>query len=531
MLFRTNLVDVFEESVARRPGHPALVDNERRWTYQALHRQVLEVSWLLRELGVQRGDRVGISLPKSTEEVVGTLAAAGVHAAFVNINVQLTLDQLLHVVTDAGIRVLLIDERRGKALEETGRLPMHVRLVVVGNAGGLTGAVDWQTRPANGPALSRPLGNDIAALLYTSGSTGRPKGVIVTHGMLIRGAEIVGSYLDSSEDDRVLSVPPLSFDYGLNQLMTTLLVGGTLVLERVPLPAEIAKTVAREHVTGLPLVAPSWVQLVRYLVDEQAQLTNLRYVTNTGGAIPRNVLERLPELLPGARIFLMYGLTEAFRSTYLPPEQFSAKMGAIGQAIPNVEIFVVHPQTGICGPDEVGELVHRGDLISRGYWQQPGSSGDAIHVNEHLRPLIGEEPVLHSGDWVRRDRDGTLWYVGRMDSMIKCSGFRISPTEIEEIVCLFDGVDHAVAFGAKDEELGQVVHVAVQWRAAVEESGLEEFLRGRLPRHMLPRVVHTIDAMPRTATGKIDRQAVTRACIPSEPVASIETSSAVGVAP
>lgn len=513
---RTNLIDLFLESSTRRPDHVALVDGDRRWSYDTLRQRVSEATWQLRALGVQRGDRIGISLPKSAEEVVATLAVAGAHATFVNINYQLTAEQLLHVVHDAGIRVLVTDGRRNRAIEEFGHVPRELYRVLVGDGSGVAGTVAWGEGPRRGAPLARPLGNDIAALLYTSGSTGRPKGVVVTHGMLVRGAEIVSSYLDSTEDDRVLSVPPFSFDYGLNQLATTLLVGGTLVLQRVALPAEIVRTALRERVSGLPLVAPSWVQLVRYLEDESASLPGLRYVTNTGGSIPRNVLERMPDLLPGARLFLMYGLTEAFRSTYLPAEQFRSKMGAIGRAVPNVEIFVVHPEAGICGPNEVGELIHRGDLISLGYWRQPQSTRDAIHVNDHLRPILGDEPVLHSGDWVRRDGDGILWYVGRMDSMIKCSGFRISPTEVEEAVCRFPGVDHAVAFGVADDELGQVVHIAIQWSTAPTEARLADFLREHLPRHMLPRTIHSVaGAMPRTATGKIDRQAVVHGCASS----------------
>lgn len=515
MLLLTNLIDLLERSSARRPDHTALVDGERQWSYASLREEVLRTAALLHRVGVKRGDRVGICLQKSAEEVIATLAIAAVRGVFVNINHQWTTDQLTHVVADAEIEILVTDSRRADSIPE-GHLKEHLRhVVIVGNASDVVDAIAWDDRPIEATALERPLGNDLATLLYTSGSTGRPKGVVISHGTLTRGGEIVATYLDSNENDRVLSVPPLSFDYGLNQLVTTLLVGGTLVLQRVAMPSEIARTIRTQRVTGLPLVAPSWVQLVRYLQDEGEPLRGLRYVTNTGGSIPLNILRQMPALLPEARIFLMYGLTEAFRSTYLPPELFDRKTGAIGKAIPNVEIFVVHPERGLCGPDEVGELIHRGDLISLGYWRQPEATQKAIRVNEMLRPLLGDERVLHSGDWVRRDGDGIIWYVGRMDSMIKCSGFRISPTEVEEVACGFEGVDHGVAFGVPDTELGQVVHIAVQWSAGdIAHDGLDTFLRERLPRYMVPRRIHAyLEPMPRTATGKIDRQAVVDDCI------------------
>jgi acyl-CoA synthetase (AMP-forming)/AMP-acid ligase II len=256
------------------------------------------------------------------------------------------------------------------------------------------------------------------------------------------------------------------------------------------------------------------VQLVRYLQDAPAAFPDLRYLTNTGGAIPKPILEAMPRLFAGAEIYLMYGLTEAFRSTYLPPEMFATKMGAIGRAIPNVEILVVHPETGLCGPNEIGELIHRGDLVSLGYWQQPEATAARIRSNNHLKSLIADEIVVHSGDWVRRDEDGVLWYVGRMDSMIKCSGYRISPTEIEEIACRMSGIDHAVAFGVPDDELGQTVHLAVQWQGPeADEAALMKFFRQSSPSYMWPRTVYIQQsAMPRTSSGKIDREAVIASC-------------------
>jgi acyl-CoA synthetase (AMP-forming)/AMP-acid ligase II len=242
----------------------------------------------------------------------------------------------------------------------------------------------------------------------------------------------------------------------------------------------------------------------------------LRYVTNSGGKIPGTILEAMPRVLPGVQIYLMYGLTEAFRSTYLPPELFHRKAGSIGRAVPNVEVFVVDPTTGSCGPGEVGELIHRGSLVSRGYWGDPALTAERIRPNPHLAPLIGDEPVLHSGDLVRLDDEGYLWFVGRADGMIKCSGYRISPTEVEEVLYQSEVVEDAVAFGVPDELLGQAVHAVVALRPGrtADEAALRRFCEPRMPTYMVPARIRVWDgALPRTANGKLDRPAVIRASL------------------
>jgi acyl-CoA synthetase (AMP-forming)/AMP-acid ligase II len=369
-----------------------------------------------------------------------------------------------------------------------------------------------KTCPLPDPAID----SDLAGLLYTSGSTGKPKGVMFSHRNIVLGARIVAKYLGNTPQDRVLSLLPLSFDYGLNQITTMFLVGGSVVLQPVSLPAEIVKTMAANDVTGVALVAPSWVQVVRYLEEAPTKFPKLRYVTNSGGKIPLGALEKMPDLLPGVEIFLMYGLTEAFRSTYLPPYLFKTKMGSIGRAIPNTEIFVVDPERGICGPGEQGELLHRGGLISGGYWNNPAATEEKIKVNKHLRPLIGDEKVVHSGDIVRMDEDGYLWFVSRMDTMIKCSGYRLSPTEVEEIVSGHERVMETVAFGVDDDDLGQVVHVAVGIETVDEfkVEDLHHFCVKKMPSYMVPKKIYAFSGnMPRTSSGKIDRPTVIKQCL------------------
>jgi acyl-CoA ligase (AMP-forming) (exosortase A-associated) len=510
--------DLLRANLPGRADRTALVLGDAELTYGDLDREVNRVAAWLAAVGVRRGDRVGIHLHKSFEEVIATFAASRCGAVFVNLNYQWRPHQLDHIQQDCGLRVLVTDRPRAEQLAASGLADRLDAMLVRGGAATHRTVTLWDSLPAGaGPPDTRAIGADLAALLYTSGSTGRPKGVMFTHTNIVDGARSVASYLANTEADRVLGLLPLSFDYGLSQVTTMFLVGGAVVLQPVMMPAEIVATVLAQRVTGLAAVPTVWIQLVRYLQDlrDERPALPLRYVTNSGGKIPTGILEAMPAVFPEVALYLMYGLTEAFRSTYLPPDLFHRKMGAIGRAIPNVEIYVVDPEGGLCGPGEVGELIHRGSLISRGYWGDPELTAKRLRPSPHLRPLIGDEPVLHSGDLVRWDDEGFLWFVGRADSMIKCSGYRISPTEVEDVVHLNESVGDAVAFGVDDDTYGQVVHVAVAARDGheLDVESLHRFCRRSMPTYMVPaRIWAWAGPMPRTANGKTDRPAVIRAC-------------------
>ena len=523
-----NLFDLLERSSARRTDHPALVLAEAELSHAELRRRALTLAAGLETAGVRAGDRVGIHLRKSFEEVVATLAVARIGAVFVNVNYQWTPHQLAFVAQDCGLRALVTDGRKLRTMQDPESVPTLICTdePPAGSAG--SRALPLAGLDAGEPAAALPRrADDLAALLYTSGSTGRPKGVMVTHRNLLDGAEIVSGYVHNTPGERVLSLLPLSFDYGLNQLTSMLLVGGTLVLQPVHMPVEIVKTIQRQRVTGLPLVPPSWIGLARYLEESGERLPSLRYATNTGGKIPDGILERIPELLPGVDFYLMYGLTEAFRSTYLEPAEFDAKRGSIGRAIPGVEIFVVDPEKGLCAPGQTGELVHRGKLVSRGYWGDPEKTAQRIRPCPALGDRIGNEAVVFSGDLVRADEDGVLWFEGRTDAMIKCSGYRISPTEVEEILHTSGLVGDVVAFGVEDLELGQRVHVAVTAHASssssepLDRSALLRHCRANMPSYMVPATIHLWPgSMPRTASGKFDRPAIVAGCLDSTPESS-----------
>lgn len=507
--------DLLEKNVNTRGDHPALIDDGEEIDYADLAVRVERLAGWLYEIGVQRGDRVAIHLRKCCEEVVATFAAARLGAVFVNIYHQWTVEQIGFVLRDCDIKILFTDARPAKGLSLAALPDSLARIVVKGSAPDHPQMISWSRLPTDLTApRTRVLEDDLAALMYTSGSTGPPKGVMLTHRNIILGARSVSCYLENTPEDRVMGLLPMSFDYGMNQLTTMCLVGGTLVLQPVPMAAEIVKTLVEQRVTGLGGIPPIWNDLVRFLQSQPTELPNLRYVTNSGGAIPRNILSAMPDVFSQAKIYLMYGLTEAFRSTYLEPEMFHEKMGSMGKAIPHAEVFVVDHEKGLCGPDEPGELLHRGGLISKGYWGQPEKTNDKIKPCKHLEHLIDDEKVLYSGDIVKRDADGYLWFVSRDDAMIKSNGVRISPTEVEESIYRSNLIEHSVAFGVADEVKGQVVHVAVSTLddRPLAEDELLLFCRQHMPPYMVPhRIHHWKGEMPRTGSGKIDRVKVINA--------------------
>lgn len=492
----------------------AVVDGARRLTYRALQQRIEALAAHLAGIGVERGDRVVVHVGKSLEEVVAMFACWRVGAVTVNVNTQWTLDQLRYVIADSEARVALVDARRAKELVPAKPAPL-ARVIVKGACPEAEGFEPWPSdeRTERAPAR-RLLDVDLAAILYTSGSTGAPKGVMLTHTNLLLGARSVSRYLGIRPDDRLLSLLPFSFDYGLNQLLTSCLLGATVVLSSVTMPSVIVKTLLDERVTGFAAVPPAWIQVVRYLEELKTPLPDLRYVTNSGGKIPQPILEAMPRVFPGARIFLMYGLTEAFRSTYLDPSKFDRKKGSIGQAVPDVETFVVVHGKGRAAPGEEGELVHRGSFISRGYWRRPDATAEKIRPCAELRDILGDEPVVWSGDLVRIDEEGDMWFVGRADGMIKSMGFRLSPTEVEEIIHASGLVSEVVAWGVEDELAGQVVNVCVAAPGrAIDVDALLSHCREKMPHYMVPRRIEAWDGeMPRTASGKIDGPAVIRAC-------------------
>lgn len=475
------------------PDALALVERDRRLTYAELDARVSAVAGAL-AARVAPGDRVAVWLPKSIECVVLLFAIARAGAVMVPVNPVLKGQQVGHILGDSGAALLVTHRARAAGLSDA---PCPVLLL----------EADWDGLLAGGPVpADAPGGDALAALLYTSGSTGRPKGVMVTHSNLLTGARSVAAYLGTDASDRVLSVLPLSFDFGFSQLTTAFLSGAAVVLLDYLTPRDVVQACARHGITQLAAVPPLWVQLAAQEWPAEA-LAPLRTLSNSGGRLPVPTVRALRALFPAARLHLMYGLTEAFRSSTLPPELADSHPASIGCAIPNAEILVVRPDGSLAADGEPGELVHCGPLVTKGYWR------DAARTAERFRPAppcsrLGGLAVW-SGDTVVRDADGLLTFVGRADETIKTMGTRVSPTEIEELAHQSGAVAQVVAFGVADEVAGQRIRLVASPAAGLDAAGAEAQLMAHFRREaapfMHPAAIVWLDVLETSANGKLDR--------------------------
>jgi len=355
------------------------------------------------------------------------------------------------------------------------------------------------------------IAEDLAAILYTSGSTGPPKGVMVSHRSLLAGSRIVCEYLKVRHDERILSVLPFSFDYGLNQLITAVDRGATTILLTFRFGDEIVRTIHAEHVTALAGVPTLWTVLIQGTPRFRREaLATLRYMTNSGGPVATATLLKLREAQPHVEIFLMYGFTEAFRSTYLPPEELSRRPSSIGKAIPETEIFHVDDDGRLCGPGEVGILVHHGPTISLGYWGRAEETAAVWRPHPFIPPDEGRPLVCYSGDRVTMDEAGYFYFVGRDDTMIKSAGYRISPTEVEEALLRTGLLSQAAVFGMPDPDVGEKICAACVAVAGIEANGSRLLARcaAELPQHMMPRDIEFVAELPVSPNGKVDYRAL-----------------------
>jgi acyl-CoA ligase (AMP-forming) (exosortase A-associated) len=523
MLEASLLHELIDVAAARASQAPALVADAVRWTYADLQSAMRAFAAGLVRAGLRRGERVAIYLDKRVEAVVASFGAPAAGAVFVPLNPLLKPDQVGYVMRDCDVRVLVTSPERLALLPLVLAQCPGLRLVVVTDGAdsappvlpaGVAG-LGWAALLAAAPCGGhRVVDTDIAAILYTSGSTGKPKGVVLSHRNMVAGAKSVASYLDNSADDTLLAALPLSFDAGFSQLTTAFHAGARVVLLNYLLPRDVLKAMAREGVTGLTAVPPLYIQLTQ--LEWPADIDGrLRYFANTGGRMPRETLDALRARVPSAKPFLMYGLTEAFRSTYLPPEEVDRRPDSIGKAIPNAEILVLREDGTECAPDEPGELVHRGALVGQGYWN------DAEKTAERYKQLpagIGgreaglqlPEYAVFSGDTVRRDAEGFLYFVGRRDEMMKTSGYRVSPTEVEEVLYATRLVGECAAFGVDHPALGQSIQVIATPPAgalAVDVRALLADCKARMPAYMVPHGVESVAGpLPRNPNGKIDRK-------------------------
>ena len=503
-------------SASDHPIRAALSFGEHSLSYGDLAADIHAVASGLIALGTARGERVAVYLEKRFETVIASFGATAAGCVFVPLNPLLKPEQVGYILRDCNVRVLVTSPERLAPLAQTLRGCQDLRQVVVtrGTATEYDPAevsvLGWdEILAAPSHAGHRVIDTDMAAILYTSGSTGKPKGVVLSHRNMVAGAKSVASYLDNHPDDVLLAALPLSFDAGFSQLTTAFHAGAEVTLINYLLPKDVLNAVVKQRITGLTAVPPLWIQLSQLKWPETVT-EHLRYIANTGGRMPLATLNVLRGMLPKTKPFLMYGLTEAFRSTYLPPEEIDRRPDSIGTAIPNAEILVLREDGTSCEPNEPGELVHRGALVGMGYWN------DAEKTAERYKPLPGREQGLvipelavFSGDTVRRDAEGFLYFIGRRDEMIKTSGYRVSPTEIEEVLYATSLVGEVAAFGVPNATLGQAIVVIATPKDGVTLSPdvLLAACREQLPAYMQPGEIDIREGpLPRNPNGKIDRK-------------------------
>jgi len=513
-----NRYEVFlRDAARRRPAHEAIVHADGRTSYAELDALVDRCAvGLIQRAGLRNGERCVLFLDNRLETAVGIFATLRAGGVFSVINPTTKTDKLAYVLNNCEASVLVTQASLlAAALAAVEQSPSVRHVVVVGSPGthvhaGNASVCTWSDfiaseSPASSPA---PVGIDIdlAMLVYTSGSTGHPKGVMMTHKNIAHAAASITTYLESHEDDVVLSVLPLAFDYGLYQLLMCVKVGATLVLEKsFAFPQKILPLLASERVTGFPLVptmAALIVQLRNFNPDWAA---SVRYLTNTAAALPPAHILRLQEMFPAARVYSMYGMTESKRCTWLPPDQLAKRPDSVGIAIPGTEVWVADDDGKPVAANVIGELVVRGGHVMQGYWRNEEATARTLRPGRY--PW---EKVLHTGDLFRMDEEGYLYFVGRKDDIIKSRGEKVSPKEIENVLYALPGIKEAAIVGVPDDVLGSALKaiIVIAEDVQIEVRDIIAHCRAHLEDFMIPREVEFRSALPKTGTGKIRRAAL-----------------------
>ncbi|HWJ19278.1 MAG TPA: AMP-binding protein, partial [Geobacterales bacterium] len=489
--------------------------DRRRITYGEIETCSNRLAHALIAQGLQHGDRVAIWLENSPDVAIALFAVLKAGGVFLVLNSTTKGDKAEHILNDCRARALFTDGHRAHEFRGHWSAVPHLEFVWSSEASlngdiqtpgksvaSLPAALADEGLPARPPEKGR-IDIDLAALIYTSGSTGKPKGVMLTHRNMVSAAISITTYLENTCDDIILSTLPLSFDYGLYQVLMAFLVGATLLLEpSFAFPHRVLEVARRERVTGLPIV-PTISALLLQMDLSRYDLSSLRYITNTAAALPAEHIRRLRDLLPRVRIYSMYGLTECKRVSYLPPDQIDVRPTSVGRGMPNEEVYVVDERGCRVGPGIVGELVVRGSNVMKGYWEDPAETAKCLRPGRYP-----SEKVLYTGDLFKTDSEGYLYFVGRKDEMIKSRGEKVSPREIEEVLYSLDGVVEAAVVGVPDPVLGQAIKVFITRRAEskITERAVLQHCAQRLEDFMVPRAVEFHDCLPKTPSGKIDKR-------------------------
>ena len=519
MIIFPNLVhEYLKLSAARFPDKTALIVGEERLSYRELDDRSDSLAGLLANYGIGRHDRVIVFLDNSLESVIslyGILKAGGI---FVILNGTIKSKKLAYILKDSAASAIITHTIKGEVIREAiGYSGVKPLIIWVGNPISIPPNLPSRSLPWNvvlesrqGASLNDSRGNgsidqDLAALIYTSGSTGESKGVMCSHHNILAAARSIISYIENRDDDIIVDVLPLSFDYGLYQVIMSVMFGGTVLFESFLFPVKVLQSIEREKVTGFPLVPTMAAFLLKIQNLEKYNITSLRYMTNTGAALPVDHIRRLRILFPKVKIFSMFGLTECKRVSYLPPEELDRRPASVGKAIPNCEVFLIDEQGREVAPSEVGELVIRGSNVMRGYWNAPELTSRTFRQGQ-----FPGERLLYSGDYFRKDEDGFLYFLGRKDDMIKTKGERVSPKEVENTLSEMKGVIEVAVIGVPDDILGQAIKVFLACcpDAGVTVRNVMKFSADRMESFMIPKYVEFLDELPKTSNGKVDKSAL-----------------------
>ena len=508
------LHDYLSHSAARLSEKVALVCGQQRLTYGEIEARANAVAQHLADAGVIRGDRVMIFADNTVETVVSFWAVLKANAVVCIVNPLTKSDKLDYLLNDCLPTALITDKHLHSVFSEPARKCPSLRRVIVSGPIDdaelmqLPNAVRWDVAVAGHGAapVRRCIDIDLAAIIYTSGSTGEPKGVMLTHRNMMTACTSIASYLELGEDEVILNVLPLAFDYGLYQMLMAFRTGARLVLERsFAFPAQILGLIKQERVTGFPGVPTIFAALSELKSLKDQDFSSIRYVTNTAAALPLKHILMLQELFSSARIYSMYGLTECKRCTYLPPEDLERKPLSVGIAIPNTEMWIVDEDDLRVGPGVVGQLVIRGATVMKGYWGKPEATARKLRPG----PLPGEQ-VLYTGDYCRIDAEGYLYFVSRGDEIIKSRGEKVAPKEVENVLMDIPGVREAAVIGVPDDLLGQAVKafVVMEQGRTIGEKQLQKECQKRLENFMVPKSIVVVASLPMTDTGKLKKTAL-----------------------
>lgn len=500
-----------EKSAALLPDKTALIVGGERYSYADINGMADRASSALSTIGLQKGERAAVFLDNSLEAVVSIFAVLKAGGVFLMVNPTMKAEKLSYILNNCRASVLIGPASKSTVVTEAVNNAQHLKSVF------LTGKINGQSliggrsfsfdeamnTGAAAPEPVRSTASDLATIIYTSGSTGSPKGVMMAHSNMTAAADSITAYLENTASDVILNTLPISFDYGLYQVLMAFKTGATVILEKSFMyPYRIIETMLKEKVTGFPIV-PTMSAILLQMVDiKKMSFPALRYISNTAAALPVSHIQKLREFFPGAKMYSMYGLTECKRVSYLAPEEIDRRPGSVGKAMPDTEAYIVGENGTRVGPGVIGELVVAGPHVMRGYWEMPEET--ATRLRPGARP---GELVLYTGDLFKSDEEGYLYFVGRRDDMIKSRGEKVSPREIEHVLYSIDGVIETAVIGVPDPILGQAIKAFVVKKEnhPLTEKDILSFCARHLEDHMVPKLIEFTAALPKTDTGKIKK--------------------------